>query len=876
MTSNDFSSRLHDAMENYYQYNPDTLMPLLMLALASNEQLKITEKQHPATYVACSLSVEEIKDYDWVQLNENLKQKVEEWLQNGVLHLNVEMDLGRSLYPIYQTFLHNDTRDIVLEHHHRMGRLVHHSSNAVSEKAHRQYTTYILAEALLNTPVAFLRNNYMQISNHILVRSNLQPERPRIAVARTLNALLQYDGKGLVYNPFAGCSIAGAMLQSAENFYGDGDFNNKIYAAGLLLNYGMGVSNEHFMQRDSTQWLKDKKIDYVLSTYTGYINGKTAFDFCLNKCLNDEQFEGKYAGMVAPREIFEKMTDNFKEALDRDWIDTIVVMPFGEAAVLVDANKENKGTIKLVDCNNPLTRSTCIEEILDNEMFATMVDVEDAKMEGYLKSILTPTLPEREGYYKVRLCDLVSRIPRKVYDLSEMEEDQKVLAYINRQETWYGNIWDENIGRKRVNHLFGPVYLLDKDCLIVNAAGKAEPRLFNADNGSVFFEDGFVFYFNGLENPSWIANELKETYVHRQLHPYGNNEMVPEPLTEEDYLNLVLYKEEEEFDFDGWDQEFEDEEEMPDSETQEKGSDGLEVGYVLTDGKLKYTILNYIAHGAFGYTYRAEMLNCTTGEKEIVCIKEYYPTGVIISCSRENNRVIYDKNMKALFLSCKEKFRNEANFIMSMNDVADNHVTEVKSIFEYEPTGTIYYVMKYYAGESLKDMILADQIPSSEKLIIDKIVIPLCKALNVLHTHNILHLDIKPDNVVIDENGEAVLIDFGVAHLYDNDGRLLTVRDKTRPQFLFTAPENKDGNMRYFSPQSDIFGLAATLYNMVSKEMPRMIENSIDTDYVMSTMNCSEKMKAAIAEGMAMYANDRPQNAQQFLRNFPGCENITL
>ena len=45
MDTDEFSSRLHDAVENYYQYNPDTLMPLLMLALATQGQLKITEKK---------------------------------------------------------------------------------------------------------------------------------------------------------------------------------------------------------------------------------------------------------------------------------------------------------------------------------------------------------------------------------------------------------------------------------------------------------------------------------------------------------------------------------------------------------------------------------------------------------------------------------------------------------------------------------------------------------------------------------------------------------------------------------------------------------------------------------------------------------------
>lgn len=873
MATNDFTGKLRDAIENYYRFNPNTLMPLLMLALASKGQLKITEKGQQSANSACSLDLEEIKAYDWVELDKQLSTKVASWIDNGVKYVNVEMELGRSLYPIYQIFLRNDTKDIVQELHHRMGRLVLHSGNAASEKAHRQYAAYILADALLNAPVDFLKDRYLQIFNYILRKSVLQPERPRMAVARTLSALLDYDGAGLVYNPFAGCSIAGAMLQSAENYYGDGDSNDKLYAVGLLLNYGMGVSNEHFMQRDSTKWLEGKKIDYVLSTYTGYINGHTAFDFCLGKCLEDKHFDGKYAGMVVSREIFENTTDNFKEALERDWIDTIVLMRFGEVAVLVDANRQNKGSIRFINCNNPLARRSAIEEILSDEKFATIVNSEDAKVDGYLKSLVVPSLPEREGYRKVRLGDMLTKIPRMVYDLNDFEDDEKVMAYINRHETWYGNRWDENIDRKRIDNLFGPAYLLDQDCLIVNSAGHVEPRLFNADNGSAFFEDGFAFIFDGFENPSWIANELKETYVLRQLHPYGINEMVPEPLTEEDYLNLILYKEaDDNDDLDSLD--IDDEVEQTTIADEKEESNALEVGYILKDGKMKYTILNFIAHGSFGYTYRAEMQNCATGEKEIVAIKEFFPTGVM-PCKRENNRIIYDDFYKDGFLKYKEMFRSEPNFILSMSDTADNHVTEVKSIFEYEPTGTVYYVMKYYAGESLEDLIVSDQMPTSEQLVIDKIVIPLCKALNAMHTHNILHLDIKPENVVIDENGEAVLIDFGVAQLYDNEGKLLSTRD-THSMSCFSAPENSNGGMKYFGPQADIFGLAATLFTAVSKKYPNPIKNVFDRDHAFGLMNCSEKMKAAIAEGMSQYANDRPKDAQQFLRNFPGCENIKL
>jgi serine/threonine protein kinase len=183
--------------------------------------------------------------------------------------------------------------------------------------------------------------------------------------------------------------------------------------------------------------------------------------------------------------------------------------------------------------------------------------------------------------------------------------------------------------------------------------------------------------------------------------------------------------------------------------------------------------------------------------------------------------------------------------------------------------------MKFYAGESLDDMIKSDQVPTSEKLIIGKIVLPICKALNAMHSRRILHLDIKPENIVIDENGEAVLIDFGVAQQYDENGKLISLRD-THSTSAFSAPENSDGNMRYFGPQADIFGTAATLFTLVSGKWPHPINDSQDRERAFELMNCSEGMKQAIAEGMSLYSNDRPANAQLFLNLFPGCENIKL
>jgi serine/threonine-protein kinase len=505
-------------------------------------------------------------------------------------------------------------------------------------------------------------------------------------------------------------------------------------------------------------------------------------------------------------------------------------------------------------------------ELIEDDMYAEHIKVSDAKKKGYLKSLIVSELPEREGFEKIRLGDIVSQIPRVVLNLDKIDEEQHVLAYINRNETYYGQVRpNENIERRPIDNLFNPAYLLDEDCLIVNASGPAEPRIFDADFGSAFFEDGFAFSLEGFNDYGWLINELNETYVRRQLHPYGMNLMVPEKLEEYDYLNLVLYKE-----IEGYQEEKAKEEEKKREKWLKDDAlkNSLPVGFIVKDGKTEYTIINFISNGSFGYTYRAEMHNLSTGQKEIVALKEYFPRQYSRgNCWHENGKVVYADEFEEEFKDCLALFNNEPEFISILNKHADHHVTELKSFFESIDLGTMFYSMKFYSGASLEDMIKADLVPSSEKLITEKIIIPLCKAMDVMHRNKILHLDIKPENVVIDENGEAVLIDFGVARQYDENGVLLSQHHLSSSS-EYSAPEYR-GDMKYFSPQADIYAVAATLHSLFKKE-------GGDDMFGIENLNCSTEMQRTINEGMSRFTNERPSSAQQFLNNFPGCENIKL
>ena len=217
----------------------------------------------------------------------------------------------------------------------------------------------------------------------------------------------------------------------------------------------------------------------------------------MSKCFDTLADTGKFAGIVSPKDIFEHQSDEMKEALKRDWIETIVLLPFGEVAVLVNANKplKMKKQVRFYNLNHPMLRHRPIISVLSDDNYANFFKVSDIKKKDFLKNFLTSELPEREGCVIVKLSDFVSKIRKQTYSLSRVPEDQKVMAYIDRKQTYnmYKTVWMNDIDKKNISFLFAPAYHLSCDSLITNSKGKLEPRLFDADLGTAYFQDGYAF-----------------------------------------------------------------------------------------------------------------------------------------------------------------------------------------------------------------------------------------------------------------------------------------------------------------------------------------------------------------------------------------------
>jgi hypothetical protein len=175
MNTQDFNNRIHDAVENYYRYNPDTLMPILMIALASQGKLQSGTSYSDNATVFCEINPMEVAEYDWVRLNPILRNRINDAIANGCETICVEGYIDESLKDIYETFFKYDNYTVEEEYHHRIGILYEHSDNKASDKAHRQYATICLAEALIDAPKDWLSANFWKRPTICLLNQDFSP-----------------------------------------------------------------------------------------------------------------------------------------------------------------------------------------------------------------------------------------------------------------------------------------------------------------------------------------------------------------------------------------------------------------------------------------------------------------------------------------------------------------------------------------------------------------------------------------------------------------------------------------------------------------------------------------------------------------------------
>ena len=279
----------------------------------------------------------------------------------------------------------------------------------------------------------------------------------------------------------------------------------------------------------------------------------------------------------------------------------------------------------------------------------------------------------------------------------------------------------------------------------------------------------------------------------------------------------------------------------------------------------KYKIEKVLGQGGFGITYLATQKISIEGpigqiETEIkLAIKEFFMKDV---CNREEDSNVVSipsvgsKQMAERF---KQKFIKEA---WNISKLKHPHIIKVVDVFEENDTA--YYVMEYHGNGSLNSCIKQNGAFSEEEA--TKYILQIADALDYIHKQQMNHLDIKPDNVLLNNKGEAVLIDFGLSKCYDADGEQTSSTPIGVSVGYAPLEQSRVGGVGTFSPATDIYSLGATFYKLVTGQTPPDASEVLDEGLPNMPDSISQKVQNAITQAMEARRKKRPQNIKEFLK----------
>ena len=289
----------------------------------------------------------------------------------------------------------------------------------------------------------------------------------------------------------------------------------------------------------------------------------------------------------------------------------------------------------------------------------------------------------------------------------------------------------------------------------------------------------------------------------------------------------------------------------------------LKKGTILQNGRFPYVVENVLGTGGFVITYRVSVESKVGGVStmQFFAIKELFVKEW--SERDENSNVIsYPNSIQQRILDCKRDFIAEARRLSQLR-----HPNIVKVYEFFEENNTAYYVMEYIEGDNLRDYVAAKgEMPVPFMM---KLFMPICEAVKTLHENNMTHLDIKPANIMIRRQSKRItpiLIDFGLSKHYDDDGQVTsTIRVQGCSEGY--SPVEQYTGISKFSPQTDVYALAATmLYCLTCKRPPIASALSEDVIYQLFPSDTPKNVKAAIVHAMHQSRKGRTSSVSQLLR----------
>lgn len=278
---------------------------------------------------------------------------------------------------------------------------------------------------------------------------------------------------------------------------------------------------------------------------------------------------------------------------------------------------------------------------------------------------------------------------------------------------------------------------------------------------------------------------------------------------------------------------------------------------IIKGNKFSYTIKKVLGQGTFGITYLATIrLSGDLGDLDEnieVCLKEFFMKEL-------NGRVgstVTSSTNGGLVSEYKNKFKKEA---WNLSRLKHDHI--VKVLESFEANNTAYYSMEFLPSGSLDEYIESKHGLSEKESI--RFALQICNALSFMHKNKMLHLDLKPKNIMVGSNGSIKLIDFGLSKQYNGLGEpesSTSVGSGTPGYAPLEQANYRDGND--FPVTMDVYAMGATLFKMLTGKRPPVASYIINDGFPshelhakgISSMMCSCIEKAMAARKRERYSS---------------------
>ncbi len=277
----------------------------------------------------------------------------------------------------------------------------------------------------------------------------------------------------------------------------------------------------------------------------------------------------------------------------------------------------------------------------------------------------------------------------------------------------------------------------------------------------------------------------------------------------------------------------------------QQANHALPAGFILDE----YRVERQLSLGGFSIVYLA-----SDAESQFVAIKEYLPNSLALRGEGEIKPLITDEHTAAFRYGMK-CFFEEGRALAKLS-----HPNVIRVLNFFRANDTVYMVMEYEHGRTLQEFIQKNKAIITENFM-RNVFTKLLNGLREVHSHKLLHLDIKPSNIYRRNDYTPVVIDFGAARQ-----TLASDTPMLKPMYTpgFASPEHY-AQRELLGPWSDIYSIGASMYACLASAAPQAADSRLEKDRLIPAMTrwqgqYSNQLLETIDWCLCLNHLDRPQS----------------